>query len=165
MGRTFGNVQKVLPWPRPRWTGLHAIHQNFCRCWAQDRQNFCKSLQVLPHDGQNFQPYIKSSALAWPKTGRTFCNILKVLPWPGPRLGELLALDQKICRGLAQDGQNFSPHIEISALALPKMGRSFGHKALVWQRMGRTFRLHTKSSAMARHNMGRTFRKLRKFLP
>ena len=139
MDRTSCYTPEFLPLLGPRLAKLLAIYQKFCPGRAQDWQNFYKIRQVLPQDGQNFQPCIKSSALAWPKTGRNFCNILKVLPWPGPRLGELLALDQKICLGLAQDGQNFSPYIEISALALPKMGRSFGHKALVWQRMGRTF--------------------------
>ena len=94
-------------------------------------QKFCPG---LTRDGRNFRQYTKSSALAWPKMDRTFGYTLKVLPLLAPRWAELLAMCKKFCPGLAQDGQNFMLYTRISAVAGPKIGKTFSYisKVLPW---------------------------------
>ena len=109
-GRTFRKLQKVLPWPGPRWTELSAIRQKFCSCWAQD--------------GQNFWRCAKSSALASPKIDRTSCYTQQFLSLLGLRWAKLLTIYQKFRPGLAQEGQNFLQYTKSSALAWPKIDRT-----------------------------------------
>ena len=89
MGRTFGDVLKVLPWPRPKIDRTSCYTQQFLSLlglrWAKLLTIYQKFRPGLAQEGQNFLQYTKTSALAWPKIDRTSCTIPKVLPWPGPR--------------------------------------------------------------------------------
>ena len=66
--------------------------------------------------------------------GKTFGHASKVLPKPGLRGAELLAIDDKVCPGLAQDGHNVESHAKSFALVWPWMGKTFGRipKVLPW---------------------------------